>query len=251
MSFLEGRVVLDPVDPLDWAAQLAGTLHSIHGIRTGPDDGALFPTIDSDDRHSSEEVVKRHPLGLKLWEARLEAVGSLVPEERVYAHHDYWPGNTLWIDETLVAVVDWEGGCIADPALDVAYCALDLRLLGLDDAAEHFVECLPRGLRTGSRQPPLLGAHGTLPSDARHRAVGAGLAGDGDRHHRRGCPGTACAPDRNRPGTGLTSPHPVDARRGETLTGLSSPVLRSEAQLPKASSKSARNSGVLTPLNPQ
>ncbi len=139
MSFLEGRVVLDPVEPLDWAAQLAGTLHSIHGIRTGPDDRALFSTIDSDDRHSSEEVVKRHPLGLKLWEARLEAVGSLVPEERVYAHHDYWPGNTLWIDETLVAVVDWEGGCIADPALDVAYCALDLRLLALDDAAEHFV----------------------------------------------------------------------------------------------------------------
>jgi aminoglycoside phosphotransferase (APT) family kinase protein len=44
------------------------------------------------------------------------------------------------MEEDLVAVVDWEGGCVADPALDVAYCALDIRLLGLPEAASHFVD---------------------------------------------------------------------------------------------------------------
>ncbi|MGH8947793.1 MAG: phosphotransferase, partial [Acidimicrobiia bacterium] len=34
ISFVEGRVVLDPADPIDWAAQLATVLDSIHGIRT-------------------------------------------------------------------------------------------------------------------------------------------------------------------------------------------------------------------------
>ena len=62
------------------------------------------------------------------------------PEAPVYVHHDFWPGNTLWLDEKLVAVIDWEGGAIADPALDVAYCALDMQLLGLSEAAEVFVE---------------------------------------------------------------------------------------------------------------
>jgi aminoglycoside phosphotransferase (APT) family kinase protein len=38
-----------------------------------------------------------------------------------------------------VAILDWEGGTIADPAIDVAYCALDIRLLGLEEAARHFV----------------------------------------------------------------------------------------------------------------
>jgi aminoglycoside phosphotransferase (APT) family kinase protein len=140
MTFVEGDVVLDPLDPLHWAAQMAKTLHRVHGIRIGPTDDDLFPTIGWDDSHSSEEAVREHPLGPELWEARLAALGAVVPEDLVYVHHDFWPGNTLWINERLVAVVDWEGGCIADPALDVAYCALDLRLLGLEEAADHFVK---------------------------------------------------------------------------------------------------------------
>jgi aminoglycoside phosphotransferase (APT) family kinase protein len=45
----------------------------------------------------------------------------------------------MWVDQNLVAVIDWEGGCLADPALDVAFGAFDIRLLGLDRAADHFV----------------------------------------------------------------------------------------------------------------
>jgi aminoglycoside phosphotransferase (APT) family kinase protein len=140
MSFLEGTVLLDPVDPLDWAAQLAQALAAIHGIDPVPSDDPLFPIIGHDDDHSSEQAVKEHPLGMELWTKRTDAVPFLVSEVLVYVHHDFWPGNTLWIDQQLVAVVDWEGGSIADPALDVAYCALDIRLLGMDRAADHFLD---------------------------------------------------------------------------------------------------------------
>jgi len=139
LSFLEGGVLLDPADPLDWASQLATALSGIHGIDPAAADPLLFPVMGHDDGHSSEAAVRQHPLGLELWSKLKHAIDSLIPEDVVYVHHDYWPGNTLWIDEKLVAVVDWEGGSIADPALDVAYCALDLRLLGMDDAADHFV----------------------------------------------------------------------------------------------------------------
>ncbi len=141
ISFVEGRVVLDPADPIDWAAQLAGALNSIHGIRTTPADQALFPELGDDDSHyPGPEALEQHPLGKELGARRVEAVDSLKPVDPVYVHHDFWSGNTLWIDESLVAVLDWEGGTIADPAIDVAYCALDIRLLGLDEAADHFVE---------------------------------------------------------------------------------------------------------------
>ena len=140
-SFVEGQVVLDPPDPIDWAAQLATALHSIHGIRTTQADRALFPESSDDDSHyPGREALEQHPLGEELWARRAEAVDSLQSVNPVYVHHDFWSGNTLWIDDALVAILDWEGGTIADPAIDVAYCALDIRLLGLEEAADHFVE---------------------------------------------------------------------------------------------------------------
>jgi aminoglycoside phosphotransferase (APT) family kinase protein len=140
ISFLEGKVHLQPVDPLDWATQLATTLTTIHEIAPSPSDASMFPVLGHDDDHTSEEAVMQHPLGPDLWAKRTNAIASLVPADRVYVHHDFWPGNTLWVDEKLVAVIDWEGGWIGDPALDVAYCALDIRLLGMDSVADHFIE---------------------------------------------------------------------------------------------------------------
>jgi len=147
-SFIEGKVLVEPADHLDWAAQLARALSAIHGISPAPADRDLFPRLSTDDGHRSEsetlEDVKGHPLGMKLWTRVAEIRSSFQPEAPVYIHHDFWPGNTLWVGEQLVAVIDWEGGCVADPALDVAYCALDIRLLGLPEAASHFVEVYRR-----------------------------------------------------------------------------------------------------------
>ncbi len=143
MTFLEGRPLLQPVDEKGWAEQLATALVAIHTIVPGPEDGHLFPVLGADDGHHSDdemlEMLQGHTLGMDLWEKRLAARQHLVSDEAVYLHHDYWPGNTLWEDERLVAVVDWEGGSIGDPELDVAYCEADIRLIGRDDAAQHFV----------------------------------------------------------------------------------------------------------------
>jgi aminoglycoside phosphotransferase (APT) family kinase protein len=143
MSFVEGSVLLDPTDWLDWAEQLAASLAAIHQICPAPSDSALFPSFGHDDAHRSEpetiEALREHPLGMRLWARVLDLRPGLKAEDPVYVHHDFWPGNTLWVGERLVAVVDWEGGAIGDPALDVAYCAFDIRMLGRDRAADHFV----------------------------------------------------------------------------------------------------------------
>jgi aminoglycoside phosphotransferase (APT) family kinase protein len=56
----------------------------------------------------------------------------------VLLHGDFWPGNTLWKEGRLVAVIDWEDAAIGDPLADVANARLELLwALGID-AMEAF-----------------------------------------------------------------------------------------------------------------
>ncbi len=51
----------------------------------------------------------------------------------VLLHGDYWPGNILWRDEQLVAVIDWEDARLGDPLTDLAISRLDLLwIFGMD-----------------------------------------------------------------------------------------------------------------------
>ncbi len=144
MTYVDGVPLLDAADQLDWARQLAAVLVSIHQIQPEPSDSDLFPRLaPGEGPHPEEENPETgagHELGPRLWALRSQAAAFLLPEEPVFLHHDFWAGNTLWRQDELVAVIDWEGGCIGDPSMDVAYCAFDMRLLGLDTAADHLVD---------------------------------------------------------------------------------------------------------------
>jgi hypothetical protein len=51
----------------------------------------------------------------------------------VLLHGDFWPGNTLWRDGRLVAVIDWEDAAVGDPLADVANARVELLwALGLE-----------------------------------------------------------------------------------------------------------------------
>jgi len=141
-EFIEGTILLQPSDPFDRAAQLANVLVQIHQIEPPAEDEAFFPILPIGQWPHEDEYPfadGEHPLRERVRSMRRRAKTSLPPETAVYLHHDYWPGNTLWKDERLVAVVDWEGGVVGDPAIDVACCAFDVSMLGLDEAASHFV----------------------------------------------------------------------------------------------------------------
>jgi aminoglycoside phosphotransferase (APT) family kinase protein len=58
--------------------------------------------------------------------------------EGVLLHGDYWPGNTLWRDGGLVAVIDWEDAARGDPLADVANARLELLWSHGGDAMEAF-----------------------------------------------------------------------------------------------------------------
>jgi aminoglycoside phosphotransferase (APT) family kinase protein len=58
--------------------------------------------------------------------------------DAVLLHGDYWPGNLLWRDGRLVAVIDWEDARVGDPLADVANTRLELLWAFDADAVETF-----------------------------------------------------------------------------------------------------------------
>ncbi|HYH12789.1 MAG TPA: phosphotransferase, partial [Thermomicrobiales bacterium] len=57
----------------------------------------------------------------------LAAHGSpAMTNESVLLHGDYWPGNILWRDGDIAAVLDWEDAAIGDPVADLAGSRLEL-----------------------------------------------------------------------------------------------------------------------------
>ena len=141
-SFVEGAPDLAPSDPFDWAEQLASVLAQIHAIRLDADDLDVFqPGVGEDARKVDEapERVLEHPLGEALLRRRVDLQNQMVNQPRVFSHTDFWPGNTMWRDDKLKAVVDWESPATGDREMDVAYCALDIRYLAMDRVADRFI----------------------------------------------------------------------------------------------------------------
>lgn len=143
ISFVEGEPDLTPANPFDWAEKLAAVLSRIHEVRLEDDDLDLFPPGAGEDIakiQENPEMVLEHPLGEDLLRRRVLLGSDDVESDLVFSHTDFWPGNTLWSGGELAAVIDWESPAMGDREMDVAYCSLDIRYLGMDRVADHFIE---------------------------------------------------------------------------------------------------------------
>ncbi len=59
---------------------------------------------------------------------------ELRPNRPAVLHGDYWPGNVMWLEGRLQAVIDWEDAAFGDPLADLAAARLELRCqYGTDD----------------------------------------------------------------------------------------------------------------------
>ncbi len=73
--------------------------------------------------------------------AMLESGGvQRVVNRCVLLHGDFWPGNVIWQDGRLVAVIDWEDACIGDPLADLATARVELLCRHGDEAMERFTD---------------------------------------------------------------------------------------------------------------
>jgi aminoglycoside phosphotransferase (APT) family kinase protein len=69
---------------------------------------------------------------------------NIQPVQPTLVHLDYWPGNVLWDQDQITAIVDWEEAAYGDPAIDVAYCRMEMYLSGWGDVADEFLETYER-----------------------------------------------------------------------------------------------------------
>jgi aminoglycoside phosphotransferase (APT) family kinase protein len=137
ISYLDGTPNLTPADPHDWARQLAVAIAQVHST---PLDSQLRPALDSLHQNLTKwmtlpeppERFTKHPLGTDLWHAMRKMWPSIDTSAEHLLHGDYWPGNTIWDGEELLAIVDWENGGIGEPTLDVGYFLADAGYFGID-----------------------------------------------------------------------------------------------------------------------
>lgn len=134
IEYIEGQSEYAPAHLPDFVSQAATNLAKIHSI-----DPSQPGSIVGHAKTFAEKVKSRlAELGTSPEDEKLHKVlGSVGPlpqsNKSVLLHGDYWPGNLLWRDGQLVAVVDWEDAGLGDPLSDLSISRLDsLMLFGVD-----------------------------------------------------------------------------------------------------------------------
>jgi aminoglycoside phosphotransferase (APT) family kinase protein len=129
VEYVDGAPEVAPSDLTDLTNQLAAQLARIHTISPSttalpvlPDQQAIFTHLLAAGMHSSDapdiELAIRttlHPL----WPLPQHNASVLL-------HGDLWPGNIIWKDNRLAAIIDWEDARIGDPLGDLANTRLEL-----------------------------------------------------------------------------------------------------------------------------
>jgi aminoglycoside phosphotransferase (APT) family kinase protein len=136
IEYIDGKPEFSPNPGADFIFQFAKHLAKIHGADCSNRDISFLPRQENKCAELSRKSLVNLDESLDDGRIRaaLEEILSL-PQRNASAllHGDYWPGNILWRDDTLVAVIDWEDAKLGDPLIDFAISRLDiLTIFGLD-----------------------------------------------------------------------------------------------------------------------
>lgn len=120
MEWVEGTNEL----PADGPASMGDALTRIHSTR-----GELQLPLREDPLPFVAQVLGVTP-------AEIAPRGA--PAAPTLLHGDFWPGNLLWRNGELVAVLDWEDAAMGDPTSDVACARVELAVAAGERAADVF-----------------------------------------------------------------------------------------------------------------
>jgi len=134
LEYIEGKPEFAPSNLTDFILQLAAQLARIHRV-----DCLRLSFLPKQAEGLADSLGKRpkkvdESLDEGCIRQTLESAWPLPQRNAsVLLHGDYWPGNVLWQDEELVAVIDWEDAKLGDPLTDLAISRLDiLWIFGID-----------------------------------------------------------------------------------------------------------------------
>ncbi len=126
---VDGEPDLAPADLDGHLRRLANALVAIHGVDPRAERLGFLPS----QADSLAGVVKElsHDVDDSLIQHRIaDALSAVWPPPRrnrpTLLHGDFWPGNVLWKNGELAAVIDWEDAKTGDPLSDLANARLEL-----------------------------------------------------------------------------------------------------------------------------
>jgi aminoglycoside phosphotransferase (APT) family kinase protein len=135
IEYIDGETVFAPADVSTYLRQMAEQLAKIHAVKDLP----ALSFLPKQEKGFGE---RPKTLDVSLGEGRIrEALEAAWPlaqiNDPVLLHGDYWPGNILWKDGQLAAVIDWEDAQVGDPLADLGNCRLELLwAFGVDAVTE-------------------------------------------------------------------------------------------------------------------
>ncbi|HEX4705802.1 MAG TPA: aminoglycoside phosphotransferase family protein, partial [Pseudonocardiaceae bacterium] len=107
----------------------------------------LAPTKDLPLRHQSIELTD-----FTAWRRRADATPLLLAAEKaiagrseppsapVFLHGDLWQGNTMWLDDEFIAVIDWDCAGVGHPGVDLGSLRCDVAVTFGVEAADVVLE---------------------------------------------------------------------------------------------------------------
>ncbi len=140
VEFIDGQVVDEPTDAVNFAWQMADVLAKIHQIDAGAE---LTFLPDQQQAFTKKLALRPAQLDDSLSEGRIrDALAVHWPPKQqnksVLLHGDFWPGNTMWKDGKLAGVIDWEDAATGDPLADLGNGKLEILMLLGPEAMEAF-----------------------------------------------------------------------------------------------------------------
>ncbi len=143
IEYIEGKPEFAPAHGTDLILQLAMYLSRIHQVDCSKLDVSFLP--QQEQRYADKLRERPTNVDESLDEGHirdaLEAVWPLPQRNTsVLLHGDFWPGNILWKDGQLVAVIDWEDAALGDPLADVANGRLEILWAFGIEAMQRFTQ---------------------------------------------------------------------------------------------------------------
>lgn len=142
MEFRAGEMLFAPTDVTHHVTQLATQLAQIHHLNeTNSDLSFLGESVTLCTELGREPLTD---IDTSLNEAQIRsalASRPLAPSQTrplTLLHGDFWPGNSLWQDGELVAVIDWEDAMWGDPLIDLARGRAEIAWIFGIEAMEQF-----------------------------------------------------------------------------------------------------------------
>jgi len=134
-EFVAGDATVDESAVGPAIVQMADLLARIHSINVSlVGDVGLAPLEDPVERLRT--CLPANQAGRRLGSLLDTDQITMHPNEPVLMHGDYWPGNVLWMQGKIAALIDWEDACLGDPVADLACARVEL-LCQYGQAAMH------------------------------------------------------------------------------------------------------------------